>query len=358
MSAESDVSRQSLESPEPGDERNAFVKLDPSGFFIRHPPKPHLLESFITSDEQLFQTIHMGAAVVDQSKWMLVVDGLVQKPFAINLEALKKLPRRTITSFHECYGSPLKPATTALWRVGNVQWTGVPLNLLLEIARPLSEASYVWSEGLDCGEFAGVEADRYQKDLPMEKAMSDEVLLAFEMNGKPLSQKRGGPVRLVVPGWFGTNSTKWISRITLQEHRATGPFTTRFYNEPDPSGPKGAMRPVWSVEPNSMIVKPRPDEKLTSLEVRVEGWAWSSRNDNTVEVSFDDGQSWMGAKVEPRVDFSWQKFSFVTALDSGDYKVMAKATSRDGLSQPLSGRRNHCHSVAFRVTGDAVDAIQ
>lgn len=165
-------------------ERSAFVNLEPSGFFIRHPPQPHMLDEYITPDDRLFQTIHMGAAVVNQEKWRLVVDGLVQHPFALNFDMLRKLPSRTVTSFHECYGSPLKPAITALWRVGNVQWTGVPLRAILEMAVPLPAASFVWSDGLDRGQFAGVKADRYQKDLPIAKAMSEEVLLAYEINGK------------------------------------------------------------------------------------------------------------------------------------------------------------------------------
>ena len=338
-----------LQPPQSDDERSAFVELEPSGFFIRHPPKPHILEDYITPDDQLFQTIHMGAAVVDQEKWLLVVDGLVQNPFALTFDMLRKMPSRTVTSFHECYGSPLKPATTALWRVGNVQWTGVPLRTLLEMAAPLPAASFVWSEGLDRGEFAGVKADRYQKDLPLAKATKDEVLLAYAINGKPLSKERGGPVRLVVPGWFGTNSTKWISKVSLQDHRATGPYTTRFYNEPDPAGPEGASRPVWEVEPNSMIVKPQPDGKVEGPDVQIEGWAWHHEPVDIVQVSVDGGKSWQEALVGKRVDFSWQKFSLGLQLEPGSYTAIARAVSGDGTMQPLSGRRNHCHSVSFEV---------
>lgn len=294
----------------------------------------------------------MGAPVVDQQKWMLVIDGLVRKPFALTFESLCQLPLRTVASFHECYGSPVKPATTALWRIGNVEWTGVSLNKLLEMAEPLPGAKFVWSEGLDRGEFFGVEADRYQKDLPIEKAVRDEVLLAYRVNGKPLSQKRGGPVRLVVPGWFGTNSTKWLSKITLQDHRATGPYTTRFYNEPDPGGPNGATRPVWKVEPNSMIVKPGPDDVIIGPEVSVEGWAWHHEPVELVQVSVDGGREWMDASVSARVDYSWQKFSITLTLHPGSYTAIAKAISMDGQSQPLSGRRNHCHSVAFQVVDE------
>jgi DMSO/TMAO reductase YedYZ molybdopterin-dependent catalytic subunit len=332
-----------LRPSESDNERSAFVKLEPSGFYIRHPPKPHMLDDYITPDDQLFQTIHMGATVVNQEKWLLVIDGLVKHPFALTFDVLRKLPSRTVTSFHECYGSPLKPATTALWRVGNVQWTGVPLKLVLEKAVPLPAASFVWSEGLDRGKFAGVKADRYQKDLPIAKAMT------YEINGKPLSKERGGPVRLVVPGWFGTNSTKWISKISLQDHRATGPYTTRFYNEPDPAGPEGALRPVWAVEPNSMIVRPQPDEKIDGPDVLVEGWAWYHEPVERVQLSVDKGKSWKEAIVGERVDFSWQKFSLVLHLEPGQHNVIARAVSGDGAMQPLSGRRNHCHAVSFEV---------
>lgn len=338
-----------LKSPNDEDERSAFIKLDPEGFFIRHPPKPHLLNTYITPDDQLFQTIHMGAAVVDKNNWLLVVDGLVRKRFALTFNMLRTLPSRTVTSFHECYGSPVKPATTALWRVGNVQWTGVPLNVLLEIAAPLPDASFVWSDGLDRGEFFGVKADRYQKDLPISKAMQDEVLVAYEINGEPLSKERGGPVRLVVPGWFGTNSTKWLSKISLQSRRATGPYTTKFYNEPDPESPEGALRPVWAVEPNSMIVKPQPCEKIEGPYIQFQGWAWHCDPIRNVQISVDAAQSWQPAPVEDRIDFSWQRFSCVLRLNPGFHEVVTMASSRDGISQPLEGRRNHCHRVSFEV---------
>lgn len=340
-----------MEAPQVEDEeRAAFIKLDPPGFWIRHPPKPHELSSFYTKDEDLFQTIHMGPALIDPERWKLVVTGLVKRSFAIDLPGLRKLPSRAITAFHECYGSPLKPATEALWRVGNVRWTGVALKDLLSFANPLTEASYVWSEGLDRGKFAGVSADRYQKDLPIDKAWQDEVLVAYEINGKPLSKERGGPVRLVVPGWFGTNSTKWLSKISLQASRAPGPYTTRFYNEPDPAAGPGATRPVWQVEPNSMIVRPKPDDVLHGPEVNISGWTWHYEEIKVLKVSVDGGESWLPATVEPRIDFSWQAFKCTMHLTPGDYTIIARATAMDGARQPLQGRRNHCHAVSITVS--------
>ena len=338
--------------PEEGKEREAFVRLDPNGFQIRHPPPPHELDSYITPDDKLFQTIHMGAAVINHSCYQLVVDGLVERPFAITLDELKHLPPTSITAFHECYGSPLKPPTEACWRIGNVRWTGVRLSHLLDLAGfgPCEEQRFVWSEGLDRGSFAGVDADRYQKDLPISKALRPEVLVAYEINGEPLSKERGGPVRLVVPGYFGTNSTKWLCKLSVQAKRAPGPYTTTFYNEKDPMNPQGhKMRPVWQVEINSMIVRPKPDEVCMSSEVQVKGWAWSDNGVREVEVSSNDGKTWQNARVDVSIEYGWQEFEATLQLQRGHHTIIARATSFSGAQQPLAGRRNHVHRVTLEV---------
>jgi DMSO/TMAO reductase YedYZ molybdopterin-dependent catalytic subunit len=260
--------------PESGSERDAFLHLDPSGFYIRHPPPPHELDTYITPDDKLFQTIHMGAAVVDPTLYRIVIDGLVTRPYTLTLSELQHMPQSSITAFHECYGSPLKPPTEACLRIGNVTWTGVKLSHLLSLAGlpPSTDSLFVWSSGLDRGTFAGIYADQYQKDIPMSKALASEVLVAYEMNGASLSKERGGPVRLVVPGYFGTNSTKWLCRLEVRTERALGLYTTTFYNERDPDAPSGnAMRPVWGVEVNSMIVRPAPGKIVQGLQVPVEG---------------------------------------------------------------------------------------
>ncbi|KIW67049.1 hypothetical protein PV04_06326 [Phialophora macrospora] len=337
-----------------GSERNALEAIDPPGFFIRHPPKPHELDAELTDDAQLFQTIHMGVAVVDQNRWRLVVDGLVERPFSVSFAQLKRMPRATITAFHECYGSPIAPPTQALWRIGNVTWTGVRLSDLLKLARPKPPARYVWSQGLESGSFAGVSADRYEKDIPLEKALAPEVLVAYEMNGEGLDRKRGGPVRMVVPLYFGTNSTKWLCRLSVQDRRATGPFTTTFYNEVDPSDPTGRrIRPVWTVEPNSMIVRPEPGAVLQGPEVEISGRAWGGKEIEGVEISVDGGKSWLPRSdidLRPRKECEWQLFRSKPKLPKpGKYQLVARARDTAGLSQPLAGRRNHVHMVEVEV---------
>jgi len=334
---------------EDNSERSAFIALSPSGFHLKPPPQPHTLSTFLTPPSHLFQTAHFGNPVLDPSKYTLKISGLVTKPLTLTLHTLQtQFKPTTLISLHECYGSPLNPPpTNALWRIGNIQWKGVRLSQVLAIAGPLlPQSEYIWAEGLDRGTFAGVHADRYQKDLPLSKALQPEVLLAWEMNGEPLTREHGGPLRLVVPGWFGTNSVKWVSRIGVRERRAEGPFTTTFYNEPDM---KGGVRPVWRVQVNSMVVRPGPGEVVRGERVGVEGWAWDCESVAGVSVSVDGGESWEDAVVEERVGFSWQRFSVILELGIGRHEVIARATSQDGSVQPLSGSRNHCHSVEIEV---------
>ncbi|KAG4433804.1 hypothetical protein IFR05_010718 [Cadophora sp. M221] len=333
--------------PLEGTEREACTAINPAGFYIRHPPPPHNLQSFITPDDQLFHTIHMGAAIINTDKWVLVIDGLVNRPCSISLEQLRRFTKTTVTAFHECYGSPIKPAIENVWRIGNVEWSGVRLSTLLELAGPLPEAKYVWSEGLDYGVFHGVEADRYLKDLPLEKALMSEVLIADEMNGRPLSKERGGPVRLVVPGWFGTNSTKWLSKLSMQAGRAQGPYTTVFYNAIDPEDPEGGLKPVWEVQPNSMIVNPPPGTEIRGDHISVEGWAWSHDGIKSVFVGFEEGKSLVEAHVSPRKEFSWQRFTVIVDVPTdlkGQCVLLARATSISGKTQASSMRRNHNHT--------------
>ena len=353
----------------------ALLAISPVGFHLRPPPPPHELDTFITPDASLFETIHMGAAVVDPAKYRLVVDGLVAHPLTLSLADLRhRFPQTTVTAFHECYGSPLTPPIKALWRVGNVAWTGVALQTLLACAGgPLAGARFVVSEGLDRGDFGGRKGiEAYVKDVSLEKAREPEVLVAWAMNGEALRKERGGPVRLVVPGWFGTNSTKWLCRLSVRAERAQGPFTTVWYNERDlmtdtegeeeeegDGGGGGAgLRPVWMVEPNSMITSPAPGARIgrgggrSGVEVR--GWAWSADGVKDVRVSADGGESWVRADVAQRIDVSWQLFGAALELPEGKHQLMARATSLGGVQQPLSGRRNHVHTVAIEVTNGNV----
>ncbi|KAJ6050121.1 uncharacterized protein N7446_005635 [Penicillium canescens] len=315
-------------------------------------PPPHKQQEYLTHDRLLFEEMHMGIAVVDVAKWRLVVDGMVENPLSISLPELCALPKSSVIAFHECYGSPLRPSDRNIWRVGNVTWTGVPLKSLLKIARPLGSAQYIWSDGLDHGTFAGKKVSCYQKDLPLEKAMTEEVLVAYEMNSEQLRRERGGPVRLVVPGWFGTNSTKWLWRLSVQAQRAPGIFATYYYNRPNP---QGGIQPVWEVEPNSMIIDPPPNAKVVGPRVMIRGWAWSWDGIEAVQIRQSGKSEWQRAETKPRQDFSWQAFCQIIVLPTGRSSVVARAISRSGKMQPMEKQRNCAHRIEFEVIVESED---
>jgi DMSO/TMAO reductase YedYZ molybdopterin-dependent catalytic subunit len=332
-----------------GVERSVVIAQSP-GFHLKPPPAPAGLRDFITADAQLFETIHMGSVEVDTERWRLQVDGLVRRPFSIGLDGLRRLPSASVTAFHECFGSPLVPASGNLWRVGNVRWTGVPLAVLLEHAQLETGATHVWSDGLDSGEFGGRMMNRYRKDLPISKALSHEVLVAYEMNGAPLTRERGGPVRLVVPGWFGTNMTKWLCRLSVRGRRANAPFTSVWYNRDREHKGEIVREPVWAVEPNSLITHPAPGDTISTDKVEVKGWAWSNNGVGGMALSTDGAATWQEAEVRPRQEFEWQQFAATLALPRtpGPVSIIARARDADGSIQPLSGTRNAAHMVQIQ----------
>jgi DMSO/TMAO reductase YedYZ molybdopterin-dependent catalytic subunit len=181
-----------------------------------------------------------------------------------------------------------------------------------------------------------------------------DVLVAYEMNGALLPPENGFPARLVVPGYYGTNSVKWLTRITLADARATGPFTTRWYNDAmrAASGQAtGATVPVWAIAPESVIVSPAPDQTLRAGEsIEIWGWAWADGGVGALEVSADGGASWISAALEPPAGRVWQRFTMAWRPGrNGAHELLSRATSADGRRQPAAGARNAIHRVAIKV---------
>jgi DMSO/TMAO reductase YedYZ molybdopterin-dependent catalytic subunit len=161
-------------------------------------------------------------------------------------------------------------------------------------------------------------------------------------------------VRLVVPGYYGTNSVKWLRRLTLAESRAAGPFTTRWYTDVirDAAGrPTSATSPVWSIAPESVIVSPAPDQVLAVGEdVEVWGWAWADGGVRAVETGVDAASGWTRASVEPPAGRAWQRFTASwRPARRGRYELGSRARSVDGHSQPDAGARNAIYRVAVEV---------
>jgi DMSO/TMAO reductase YedYZ molybdopterin-dependent catalytic subunit len=316
-----------------------------TGTYRSIPRKISQLTDFVTPEPDMFVLAHLGIPHLARDDWSLSVTGMTATPLVVRFDDLATFEAHRITAFHKCAGNPMKPAEPTPDRVANVVWRGVRLRDVLSRAGYDSRATYLWADGIDGGSFEGVAVEKYQKDLPIAKALQDDVLLAFEINGAPLSAHRGGPVRLVVPGWYGTNSVKWLRSLHLADGRAAGPFTTRWYNDTDASG---IRRPVWAVAPDSAIVTPATGERIDAGTLTVRGWSWGAHDIARVDLSTDGGTNWLPATLAPRTEKSWQGFSAQLRIDrNGPIRIISRATDVRGEVQPLSGARNA--SVAVEV---------
>jgi DMSO/TMAO reductase YedYZ molybdopterin-dependent catalytic subunit len=328
------------------------VRLDPATFFRRIPLVPHQMRERVTRTQDAIVLCHLGVPRLEREQWSLTIGGLVERPLTLTFDELMRYPKAEVPSFHQCAGSPLAPSEPTR-RVCNIVWGGARLADVLADCRPSPSAKYVWCYGADFGEFSGVGIDAYCKDLPITRVVAD-VLIAYEMNGAALPAEHGFPVRLFVPGFYGTNSVKWLTRMTLTEARASGPFTTRWYNDPvlDAAGrATGETTPVWSIAPESVIVSPAPkDTVAVAAAQEIWGWAWADGGVRHVDVSADDGATWRAAELEPARGREWQRFSIPwTPTHRGPAVLASRAQANGGPQQPPAGRRNAIHSVAVNV---------
>jgi DMSO/TMAO reductase YedYZ molybdopterin-dependent catalytic subunit len=325
------------------------VTIDPPGFQIRVTP-PHRLVDRVTAEPDLFLIAHLGIARIESESWRLSVGGLVERPRQFSLAELRQLPKRIVESFHHCAGDPTD-AKDAKRLIGNVRWGGVDLAALLASCGVLPEANYLWAYGADSGSYRDLPSGRFWKDMPLGRLSEGGVLLAYELDGAPLAPERGFPVRLVIPGYYGTNDVKWLCRLELADRRALGVFTTALYNDPapGPAGESGARRPLWEAPPESVIVRPEPGAPVHGQAVEIWGWAWAARGVARVDISAHD-ESWTEAALEPRRDWSWQRFSFAWSPPGpGTHRLRARATDTEGAVQPLADARNAVHSVTVTV---------
>jgi len=287
--------------------------------------------------------------------WSMEIGGLVRSPRRLTFDDIRSLPKREVQTVHQCAGFPKKHWVPTR-RVSNAVWGGADLKALLDEVGLLPEARYLWSYGMDHGRFDDVSAPCYLKDMPLERLENGDVILAYEVNGEPLDQEHGHPVRLMIPGYYGTNSVKWLSRIEVASTRAEGPFTTLLYNDPvdpDAKEPHGKTYPVWEIRPESLIVNPAPGMKVGKSPIEVWGWSWADGGVASVDVSMDGGAHWHRAMLDEQVERSWQKFRLLWRPESsGEFDLISRATAKNGLVQPLTNARNAAHNVQVTVIGD------
>jgi sulfane dehydrogenase subunit SoxC len=306
--------------------------------------------------------IHYDVPRVDASTWRLEVDGNVARPLSLSLDDLRARETVSADITFECAGNGralLEPRPISQpWleeAVGTAEWTGTPLAPLLEEAEVGPDAVEVVFAGADRGIQAGLEHD-YERSLTLAEAMRPEVLLAWEVNGRPLPPQHGFPLRLVVPGWYGMTSVKWLRRITVATEPFGGYQQTGTYllhtSEDDPG------TPVTRIQPRSLLVPPGIPEFESRVRIcapgriPLTGRAWSGLAPVAgVEVSTDGGGSWAPARLEPQPSpWAWAGWSFDWDAAPGSYELCSRATDAAGNTQPAK--------VPWNTGGYANNAVQ
>ncbi|MGH7031394.1 MAG: molybdopterin-dependent oxidoreductase, partial [Stellaceae bacterium] len=186
--------------------------MDPAGYLRRIALEPHRTIARVTPQSELFVLAHLGIPRVEVALWRLEIAGLVERPATISFDEIRRLPVRQVESFHQCAGAPRRP-DLAVRRVGNVVWSGVDAADLLHASGIRAEARFLWAHGLDHGDYDGVSAKWYVKDMPLARLAEGGVLLAYAVTGEPLTPEHGFPLRLIIPGYYGTNTVKWLWRL-------------------------------------------------------------------------------------------------------------------------------------------------
>jgi sulfane dehydrogenase subunit SoxC len=301
--------------------------------------------------------IHYDIPEVDETSWRLTVGGLVERELSLSLEDLRRRSTRTLAVTLECAGNgraQLEPRPLSqpwlLEAVGTAEWSGVSLRDLLAEAGVRQGAVEVLFRGLDRGFEGGLEdgeEQHYERSLPIDDALADEPLLAYEMNGQPLPPQHGAPLRLVVPGWYGMASVKWLDRITVLAEPFAGwqhVRSYRFRQTPDEPG-----EPVSRILPRSLMVPPGiPDffsreRTLPAGPCTLRGRAWSGFGTiDRVQVSSDGGDSWSDARLgEQPSPWAWRGWEWDwNPREPGIYELCCRCADSAGNEQPLEGEWN------------------
>ena len=291
--------------------------------------------------------IHFDVPEADDATWTLSVGGLVRHPIELSMTDLRARPSVTWAVTMECAGNGrarLDPRPISQpWiteAIGTAEWTGTPLRPILEEAGIEDNAVELVFRGADHGIQGEVEQD-YERSLSLEDAMRDEVLLAYAMNGATLPPQHGFPLRLLVPGWYGMTSVKWLTAIEAVPEPFRG-FQMEAYRVRQEPGDEG--EPVTRMAPRALLVPPGFPEFLTRSRIVdvgrhvLQGRAWSGWGAiERVEVSSDGAATWadavVGDAVSPSAWVSWT-FSW-DAAEPGAFELCCRATDAAGNTQPL-----------------------
>ena len=334
-----------------------------------------LLEQPVTASDAFYVRSHGRVPERDHHDWRLRVDGAVERPLSLSLETLQEAFReRQVTATLQCAGNrragliairdipgeaPWGPGAT-----GTAVWSGAALADVLDLAGPLAEAAHVGFVGADmCSE--ATPAQVFGGSIPLDKAQRPEVLLAWAMNGEPLPPVHGAPLRVVVPGYIGARSVKWLERIELRSEPWGGYFQRVVYRllaeDEVPATDRGIALGLIAL--NSAVLSPADDATVTAGPVTVSGYAFAGgdRSVQRVDVSINDGASWARAELlEDLGRWAWRQWEITLTLSPGEHDIVVRAWDSSAATQPedeaaLWNPKGYVNNARPRIRVRAID---
>lgn len=339
----------------------------------------HLLDDDVTPNDRHFVRdngiVPENAMKMDAAGWSLTVDGEVEKPLTLGMDDLKSQFEVVKLKLQiECAGNGRAgfnpPASGNQWTVGaigNSEWTGVRYRDVLKAAGVKQSAVYTGHYGADVHLSGDPKKIPISRGVPIAKAMEPHSIIAFEMNGQPIPALNGFPVRVVTPGWPGSTSQKWLTRIQLRDKVHDGAkMTGKSYRVPKYNVAPGTKVPnedfviIESMPVKSLITSPETGKAVAGRSLQVHGHAWAGdRSVKDVHLSIDFGATWIDTKLGvPPNPYSWQSWTTnVEFPQAGYYEIWARATDDQGVSQPFAVNwnprgylNNSLHRIAVTVS--------
>ena len=307
------------------------------------------LREWITPSDQFYVRNHFAEPGLERATWRLRVEGAVKKPRNFSYRDLTAMATHSQVTVMECAGNgrvfltPKEEGTQ--WQsgaAGNAEFTGVPLTALLERVGILSTAVDVMFEGADHGEIEDEPRSpgdiHFARSVPVATARSGDVLLAYKMNGADLTRSHGFPVRVVVPGWYGMASVKWLTRIVVTDKPFDGFFQSLQYSRWERMNGTPTLIPVTEMQVKSIIIDPEMGSIIPAGErYTVRGRAWTGVGTVArVEVSVDGVEKWATARLtSPASPHTWRSWEFDWRPTAGERSLMVRATDSQRRTQPM-----------------------
>ncbi len=305
-------------------------------------------EGSLTATDAFYVRGHGAVPEIDATGWRLRVHGIVERELVLSLPTLREAFReREVTATLQCAGNRRAGLVAirdipgeAPWgagATGTAVWSGVALADVLALAGPLPGAAHVGFDGADVSAEAKP-PQRFGGSIPLDKASRPEVLLAWAMNGEPLPRVHGAPLRVIVPGYIGARSVKWLERIEVRSEPWEGYFQHVVYRllpEDGAPGP-GAGMPLGLVALNSDVLAPVDGATVAAGAVEVRGYAFAGgeRHVARVDVSLD-GASWSQAELlEDLGRWAWRRWQTTVNLTPGEHEILVRAWDSSAATQP------------------------